>query len=503
VTTAAPTRSSGAWSPKRIRLQCLPWLAGAGLRGLATAGLPVFASAALVCAAPGAAQQPPASELPQTPQAAAAAATDPRVTTPQPQSPPPGPGPKNRNAKKEPPGPWGFFPLGAAWTLELGEAPSAPAAFEGTRGFVPLQSGQIVGIDLTAGVVSWTIAGTTRTGLVADGGRIFVVGDGEIEALDGKDGRSLWRVPLAGKVTPRPAAKAGWLIVGLDSGDVTALSAETGKAVWTVPIGGPLTHEPRIEGDRVYLGSPTRGLLACEVTTGRVLWERPVDGAVSAVLATPGAIYVGSAGRWFYKLEEKSGRVAWRWRVAGEPIGIAYDDKVVVTLMLDHTIRAFKDANGAQAWREALQYRPFAGPIPAPAQWLVAGHGAIVRAYNRRDGGRAGGYTVPPAPSSDGGPEQIDTLAVAPYVRVTDSIFDDVLVLVTQRGVVHAARRQLTPALTPLTAPPAPALPAPSPPPGYVPPPPTAPTPPAATPPTGTPTPPVTPAPPAPRSPGV
>jgi outer membrane protein assembly factor BamB len=335
------------------------------------------------------------------------------------------------------------------------------------------------------------VAGSTRIGLAADAGRVFVVGDGEIEALDASDGRSLWRVPLAGKVTPRPLARAGWVIVGLDSGDVTALNAETGKTVWTVPVGGALTFEPRIEGDRLYLASPTRGLLACDVATGNVRWERQVDGAVSALLPTAGAIYVGSAGRWFYKIEEGSGRVAWHWRVAGEPMGIAFDDKVVVTLMLDHTMRAFKDGNGGQAWREALQYRPFAGPIPASAQWLVAGYGGIVRAYARADGTRAGGYTVPASASADGGPEPIETFAVAPYVRTTDSIFDDTLVLVTQRGIMHAAKRQLTPPVTPLTAMPGVALPAPSPPPGYVPPPPTAKTPPPATP-----------APPAPPSPG-
>jgi outer membrane protein assembly factor BamB len=439
-----------------------------------------------------------------TPQAAASAATDPRVTAPRPQG--PAGAPKNDKGKKGPTGPWPFFPIHAAWTLDLGAAPSAPAAFSGSQGFVPLQSDQIVGIDLSTGAVSWTKPGSTKLGLAADSGRVYVFGDGEVEALDAKDGRSLWRVPLAGNITPRSVAKAGWLIVGLDSGEVAAISGDTGKTVWTLAIGGPPTHGARIEGDRVYFASPTRGVLACDIATGRVLWERQVDGVVSALLPTPGGVYVGSAGLWFYKLEPGSGRVAWHWRVAGEPIGIAVEDKVVLTLMLDHTIRAFKDGNGAQAWRETLQYRPFAGPIAASAQWLVAGHGATVRAYSKVDGARNGAYALPAAPSADGAPEQIETLAVAPYVRVADSIFDDMLVLVTQRGIVHAAKRLLLPPLTDVTAMPAPPLPAPAAPPGYVPPPPAAttpsPAPPASAPPPATSPapvkPPPTPAPPAP-----
>lgn len=483
MTTAAPTRSSGAWLPKRIRLQCLPVLAGSGL--------PTLICALLLCAAPAAAQLPgvPPPTQPEAPPAPEATGSVPR---------PP------KNQKKLPPGPWPLFPIGPAWTIDLGEAPSAPAAFDGARAFVPLQSGQIAAVDLDKGAVAWTTPGTTRIGLVAEGGRVFVVGDGEIEAVDAKDGRSLWRVPIAGAITPTPAAKAGWLIVGLESGDVTALNAADGKAVWTIAVGGPLTQPPLIDADRVYLGAPSRGLLACEVTTGRVLWERPVEGSVSALLATPGGIYAGSTGRWFYKVEDKSGRVAWRWRVAGEPIGIVHDDKTVVTLMLDHTMRAFKDANGGQSWREALQYRPFAGPIPASAQWLVAGHGAIIRAYNRADGSRAGGYAVPALSSPDGGPDQIETLAAPPYVRTTSSIFDDAVVMVTQRGIVHLAKRQLTPAIAPLTAPPAPSLPAPNPPPGYVPPPVTPATDPtAATKPPAKATSPATAKPPAPQTPGV
>jgi outer membrane protein assembly factor BamB len=203
-----------------------------------------------------------------------------------------------------------------------------------------------------------------------------------------------------------------------------------------------------------------------------VLWERQVDGAISAVTAGAGAVYVGTAGRGFYALKDGSGKVSWHWRVAGEPIGIALDDRIVVTLLLDHTIRAFKTGNGAQAWREALLYRPFAGPLSAPGQWLIAGHGAIVRAYNKTDGSRGGSFTLPSAPSVDGGPEQIETLVAAPYVRVTSSVFDDLLVVITQRGIVHGARRQLMPAATPLTTMPGVAFPAPAPPPAVTAPPP-------------------------------
>jgi serine/threonine-protein kinase len=422
----------------------------------------------LACPTFAASPQPPADpqSLPTIPGAAASDATKPQPGQLPPGQPPGAPRPKKGQAASTlPPGPWRFFPLGAAWLLDLGAAPSAPPAFEHAVGFVALQSGQLVSVDLVTGLTGWTRPASTRTALVADAGRLFLVGDGELEAIDQKDGKSLWRVPLPGKVVRRPAAKGGWVIVGLDSGDVTALRADDGKTVWSAPAGGPLTLEPRIEGDRVYLASPTRGLLACDVVTGRVLWERQVDGAITAVTAGPGAVYAGTAGRWFYALDDGSGKVSWHWRVAGEPIGIALEDRVVVTLMLDHTMRAFKTGNGAQAWRETLLYRPFAGPLSAPGQWLVAGHGAMVRAYNKTDGSRGGAFTLPSTPSPDGGPEQIETLVAAPYVRVTDSVFDDLLVLITQRGIMHAARRQLMPAATPLTTMPGVPFPAPAPPP--------------------------------------
>jgi outer membrane protein assembly factor BamB len=432
---------------------------------------------------PALAQPPPTdpAALPTTPQQAASEAT-----RPQPRSATAGQAGPQRPGRatdsKAPTGPWPFLPLASAWTVDLGAAPSAAPAFDAAFGYVPLQSGQIAAIDLNTGATVWTRPASTRTGLIADNGRLFVVGDAELEAVDTKDGASVWRVPLAGTVVKRPAARGGWIVLGLDSGDVLAVRAEDGKTVWTMSAGGPLTIDPVIEADRLYLASPTRGLVACDLVTGRVLWERQVEGAISAVTAVTGAVYIGTAGRWFYAVNESSGRVSWHWRVAGEPIGIGVDDRVVVTLMLDHTIRAFKTGNGAQAWREALLYRPFAGPIAAPGQWLVAGHQAIVRGYTKEDGSRRGAYELPKAAAPDGGPEQIETLVAAPHVRVTPSIFDDALVIVTQRGVVHAARRRFTPPLMPLTTlTPLPGIvvPAPSLPPGVtLPPAPPAPTPP-------------------------
>jgi hypothetical protein len=60
-------------------------------------------------------------------------------------------------------------------------------------------------------------------------------------------------------------------------------------------------------------------------------------------------------------------------------------------------------------------------------------------------------------------------LVAPPHVRPGPTIFDDLMVVLTQRGLLHGARRQLTPPVSPLTVLPGASMPAPAAPPSATP----------------------------------
>jgi hypothetical protein len=228
----------------------------------------------------------------------------------------------------------------------------------------------------------------------------------------------------------------------------------------------PPPSPPVVEGDRLYTTGAGGLLVARSVSTGAEDWRVTFDGDVTAAAAVEGRVFAATTGRWLYALDARRGQVRWRYRLGGSAIGMLTDEDRVVLVMLDQSVRAFKMGSGAQAWRQPLSFRPVAGPVLAGGSLLVTGYGPAMRVMDRRTGANQGTYTLPLPPISIA----TATLAAGPIFHSGATIFDDVVLLVTQHGFLHAARRLAEPMAMPLTAMPVPGLPAPSPPPGWVPP---------------------------------
>jgi outer membrane protein assembly factor BamB len=330
---------------------------------------------------------------------------------------------------------------------------------------VPFANGQLLvfRLDTGAHLVSHPLA--TKLTPIVDGPRVLVTGDRVIDAILGADGAPQWKAMLPAPAAYAPLVRGGWAFVPLTDGSLTALRADTGKAVWTTPVGPP-TAAPVVEGDRVYAAAEGGALHAITVSDGSPIWRVALDGNVTAMAAVEGHVFAATAGRWLYALDARRGSVRWRFRIGGTAIGLAVDDDRVVAVLLDQSVRAFKIGSGAQAWRQPLSFRPAAGPVITGESLLVTGYGPGVRILSRRTGRNQGLYAVPVP--GDASAISLETLAAGPVVWHGPTPFDDLLVVVTQRGLLHVARRGFDPKISPLTALPGLPVPVPSPPPGWV-----------------------------------
>jgi outer membrane protein assembly factor BamB len=410
-----------------------------------------------------------------------------------PPSPPPSPpqtkAPKPRQAGR--PGPAGpqapldrqvfpFYPLQTSWTNIVGLQPSAPAATDGVRIFIPFTTGDLNVWKVAGGAHAFAVRFAGTLAPVVDDGRLFLTTERLLEAVQSADGAPLWKTQLAAPAARVPVARGGWVFVALTDGAVTALRADTGTAVWTVPVGAPSTA-PVVEGDRLY------------VPDGKTVWRVALDSDVTAITAVAGVVFAATTGRWLYALDAGKGQVRWRFRIQGAAIGLVVDDDRVVAVMLDQSVRAFKIGSGAQAWRQELSFRPAGGPVIMGQSVLVTGFGPTMRALDRKTGGNQGLYALPLPADASG--ISLETLSTGPLTALGPTLFDDVVMLVTQHGFIHAARRAFDPPATAVTALPGTLVPVPAPPEGWV-----EPTPPAtpvegtpSTTPTTTTTPPTTP----------
>jgi outer membrane protein assembly factor BamB len=355
-----------------------------------------------------------------------------------------------------------FFPLQTVWTLNIGAAPATAAATDGVSVFVPVGA-SFNAFSLATGAGKFGQAYASLLPPVAADGRLLVTGDKVIDALTTQDGSPLWKAPLTARALFPPASRGGWVFVALADGLLAGLRADTGAAVWALPV-GTAAAPPVVEGDRLYVATTGAGLQAIGVTDGAAAWQVTLDSDATALTAVAGHVFVATSGRWLYALDAAKGRVRWRFRIQGAAIGLAVDEDRVIAVMLDQSVRAFKIGSGAQAWRQELSFRPAGGPVVTGHSVLVTGFGPSLLVVDRTTGARQGTYAIPVPTDASG--LSLETLAAGPLVWTGATVFDDVVFLMTQNGVLHAARRAFDPPATPLSVLPGTVVPVPAPPPG-------------------------------------
>jgi outer membrane protein assembly factor BamB len=356
-----------------------------------------------------------------------------------------------------------FFPLQAAWSNDLGASPSAASATDGARVYVPTSGGELRVYALATGALVTSRPYATTLPPVVDNGRVIVTADKIIDALNADDCAPLWQALLAAPAAFAPIARGGWVFAALTSGAVTGLRADTGRAVWSTMVGQPVAA-PFVEGDRLYAAAAGGALQALSVADGTAAWRITLDGDATAMTAVGGHVFVATSGRWLYDIDAGRGRPRWRFRLQGAAIGLAVDEDRVVAVTLDQAVRAFKIGSGAQAWRQELSFRPAGGPVIMGSSVLVTGFAPAVHVMDRKTGSQQGRYRIPLEADASG--ISLETLSAGPVLAERATVFDDMLVLVTQHGLVHTVRRLFDPPPSPLTALPGTPVTVPAPPPG-------------------------------------
>lgn len=291
--------------------------------------------------------------------------------------------------------PLALFPLTPAWTVALNNAIEAAPAYEGARGFFPIEGHRIAAYDLTGGTLLWVASVPTVRPPTAGEGLLFVVEPGAIAALRGDDGSLAWELPFAETLAAPLVWDNGWLIAASASGDIVAIRAVDGHPVWRYSLGAAPAARPALAADRVYLPTADARVVALRVETGMPLWERRLDGKPGEILALEDRLLVGAADKYFRCLRAEDGSDEWLWRMGTDTVGTAVaDDETVFVVAIDNVMRALNIRNGVQRWKAALPLRPSSGPIKTGSTLLVSGVGPSVRAFNAGDGKPAGDVTT-------------------------------------------------------------------------------------------------------------
>jgi outer membrane protein assembly factor BamB len=273
---------------------------------------------------------------------------------------------------------------GLRWLVDISAAPAFSPMLADSYVYLSLAPGIVSAHRVKDGMEAWRVQLAADQEMASAPQRVFVPASEAVHALDADSGREVWLAPT-GTVTAPLLVQSGWLIVV--SGEMlSAFRAADGTRVWTRQA-GEVRERPTIDGDALYVSFTDGRVGSFDLATGAPRWERKLGGAARHPLVYGDRVYVGSSDKQFYALEVKKGELAWKISVRAPLLGgAAADDAHVYFTGMDNVLRAVNRDNGGLRWRQALPFRPVAGPITIGRTVLVPGASDNLRFFDAKAG---------------------------------------------------------------------------------------------------------------------
>ncbi len=154
------------------------------------------------------------------------------------------------------------------------------------------------------------------SGTATDGQLVFVTNtNGEVVALNKKNGKQAWKFKTKGKIYAMPAVSNNIVVTGSSDNFIYGLSAKTGKLLWKQEAEKAVLGNPVIDQGVAYIGSSDGRFRAIDINTGALRWS--FDSVKGFVVTKPliydNKIYFGCWNNDFYCLDLSTGKQIWKW----------------------------------------------------------------------------------------------------------------------------------------------------------------------------------------------
>jgi outer membrane protein assembly factor BamB len=251
-------------------------------------------------------------------------------------------------------------------------------AIVGDRLYVPSHDGDIEALDAKSGKRVWRTSTDLplSAGPGADADADLVVAgssDGDVVALDAATGAERWRRNLTSEVLAKPLVTGRTVVVRTVDGRLTALEASDGTRRWEVLENVPRltlrgTAAPIRVGDTVVCGFDNGKVVAADLDSGEVVWdtlvnaprgrtelERLVDLDATVQVSGNDLYVVGFQGR-IAMLAVDSGQIWWA-RDLSSYRGFAMDGENLYVTDADSRVIAMRRRDGTVLWEQTAMLR--------------------------------------------------------------------------------------------------------------------------------------------------
>lgn len=209
-----------------------------------------------------------------------------------------------------------------------------------------------------------------------------------------------WRFKTAGKIRSSPVYAAGIVLVGSEDGNLYAVDAKNGNKIWKVFTGGDLSSSPAVANDVVFVLGGDGRLWALELATGKLKWvfepgkdiplrgdPRAWDYFLSSPTIDDGVLFFGSGDGHIYAVDQTTGAVKWKYltgaRVRTTP---AVSGGTVFAGSFDGAMYALDRATGNLKWKHQTGAPVQSSPSIAGDVVLFGSRDMKFRAVDARTG---------------------------------------------------------------------------------------------------------------------
>lgn len=195
--------------------------------------------------------------------------------------------------------------------------------------FLGSENGDIFALDAKDGSLAWQakIKGEIIAAPGIDSGILVVnSASGIMTAFNASNGEELWSIEqdipaLTLRGISSPVVASGGAIVGLADGSVSVYLLDSGQQGWTVEVGEAtgstelervidIDSTPLVFGDKVYIVSARGNLVALDLRTGRVLWKRQYS-SYTELAISGNNIYLSDVKGHIYAIDRLNGLEKW------------------------------------------------------------------------------------------------------------------------------------------------------------------------------------------------
>ncbi len=287
-----------------------------------------------------------------------------------------------------------LLPAEVAWQVILPHPPSAPAAMDDSRVYIPLDGEHFAALDRETGTTVWTVDIESAWSPLVHDGVVYLAASDELHALDAASGNRRWRVPLPrGAMAPMAMTPAALIVLAAPD-SVLAFTTSDGSLLWGRSLGGRSGRVSMAVNETAIFVSLADRLVRVAPADGSTLWDRTLPGEIASTAVARDRVFAGSTSNDIYALDPDRGRLLWKFRFGGDVVGIAAADDLVFVVSLDNLVRALNRSNGNQVWKRPLTTRPVGAPQVFDGVVSVAGAESVAT-FNSKTGAPIGTYDAP------------------------------------------------------------------------------------------------------------